>query len=1240
MAFTMRCDTYNKVWDFSVDEEKDIARADTIEAVASVVGRKQAVRKDDSTEVANQKESQAQLFDEMTSYIMEMLDLAHYQASPWDMVRMIEGVLTYKHGYMINPKTVFASIRRPQAVLKTFRKFVQRSRLNNDKNEISKWKRALYLPQLYLARLDPYGFMSKIDLSSKSLSDNVRQSMAAYEDMFDTTHRAVDSYLTHLYQNGVLNLNTMGLDGITSELNDKQRTKVKIINEFMKGGEHGKKYYRVVDVNGEEHDIPATDIGMTTDNIKQAVIDKFKLEFLNDLVHGQARYLSMQVVPSETIVNKNNVTVSNPEYQKFRRTTGDGKKIDEVLAILGKGLNADNVFKVDAAGYEYTYVMIKSSEMKVGEKYNVYLLSKKSEETDEYTPLIDSGYDMSEYDIINGQLNHFTDGFFKSNEQGVRVGIPLIERDDNGNVISVTEAQDAVGKKVYENFNRIEKQPPMEIFDGMIANVPHSQRNEYKNLWTGLIEYRSHYRLLADEITKMANRELIRRKQVDLDLRRAMSKQGLPKEQQQGMLDTIYAIGGIKSYTWTDGAGQLHTLNSQFRHKDQNYGPVMWHSEYIDEMLSEQLQKLTVESQDTAKTEEELAILEEQISHFKELIYGVEAEELDEEKARAIKDSARALTTKNRVLWTDDTLRRKDGQVHKDHLYQTFSNLHSNRLTTDLVESIGNTVKVIPPNQMELFYDNKGLDRELIDYGINRVKIAQGDVDTKSAMSYEKSAEFFNALPFTGDNHDAESVRKLTLTVNGIMTMRYLGMAGAMGNLTQMSNDYIRFGGSFMGKAFKRLNDPVWEDIIANSGVLNIVNMFNDIMLSGGETELTTGDMGFYLMSEELLGVPVPSKRFFDWHKILRLSRQDFESYESSEFDDFIETMIRREKIDSTQRKDLEYVQRMEAYIRQNRKQLIRDKKGELHDVMTLSKEQQQDQELVEERMQKLLGRIADDKFKRMVSWKLSFFWGGEATKKYFTFTGTEETLRKMSVIMSLLIAGKSGVLGADIRDEKNRQLMYYTPQAVKIARDTVYATQFGMNQIYLPEIWEGIPRALLQYKSYPMFQMMHDYNVLQQFMAGNNHAGEFVTRLGKAMKLVGEQKFQKWFQGRATEIELQDRTVDRDAIMMLRFLSTRFMASILATLVSIIPFGNMLARQTGFGVPLQAIRSAENPAVGISFRLAAWAVLMGIYGDDDDDKTLPAAGRQLLFLTTPVLLMTLIRDLMKIVEKGGELWD
>ena len=119
----------------------------------------------------------------------------------------------------------------------------------------------------------------------------------------------------------------------------------------------------------------------------------------------------------------------------------------------------------------------------------------------------------------------------------------------------------------------------------------------------------------------------------------------------------------------------------------------------------------------------------------------------------------------------------------------------------------------------------------------------------------------------------------------------------------------------------------------------------------------------------------------------------------------------------------------------------------------------------------------------------------------------------------------------------------------------------------------------------------------------------------------------------------MKDPTRDREAEMMLRFMATRMAASLIASFIGLVPLLGTLMRRSMFGMPFHALKSAENPMFAISFRLLIWSSLMAMYGDDDDDKLLSDMGRSLLFLTSPVLLMTLARDLYTAVTHAG-IWD
>ena len=62
-----------------------------------------------------------------------------------------------------------------------------------------------------------------------------------------------------------------------------------------------------------------------------------------------------------------------------------------------------------------------------------------------------------------------------------------------------------------------------------------------------------------------------------------------------------------------------------------------------------------------------------------------------------------------------------------------------------------------------------------------------------------------------------------------------------------------------------------WDRIIEKTGVLNLMTMFQDIMLQGGEAEWNQS--GFLAMGA--LG-PIPGRNMVEWYRLLSKGRDSF----------------------------------------------------------------------------------------------------------------------------------------------------------------------------------------------------------------------------------------------------------------------------------------------------------------------------------------------------------------------------
>ena len=96
-------------------------------------------------------------------------------------------------------------------------------------------------------------------------------------------------------------------------------------------------------------------------------------------------------------------------------------------------------------------------------------------------------------------------------------------------------------------------------------------------------------------------------------------------------------------------------------------------------------------------------------------------------------------------------------------------------------------------------------------------------------------------------------------------------------------------------------------------------------------------------------------------------------------------------------------------------------------------------------------------------------------------------------------------------------------------------------------------------------------------------------------------------------------------------------MASVVASTVSVMPIVSWMIKKYGFQ-SFSILRSFENPAVGIAFRLAFWGSIVSMGADDDDsDSALEEIIGDFSFIFLPVLIGMLGRDVYKGVEWWGE---
>jgi hypothetical protein len=285
----------------------------------------------------------------------------------------------------------------------------------------------------------------------------------------------------------------------------------------------------------------------------------------------------------------------------------------------------------------------------------------------------------------------------------------------------------------------------------------------------------------------------------------------------------------------------------------------------------------------------------------------------------------------------------------------------------------------------------------------------------------------------------------------------------------------------------------------------------------------------------------------------------------------------------------------------------------ELYLDILLTPKSQNNRKYLEAKFKKLMIGVTDNRLKRMVAWKLSWWFPGMG-KELFTMTEGERSMRKQTVITALLTAGEAGVLGEiDFDDVENIMIdsgdgkmvavpvpvAYLSDTAKNIARNAVNNTMFGMSGIHLGEAFAGMGQQIGLYKAYPLQQMLHDHNVLKTFFAGGLgeqwHSRQ-IDNSARIMKAVATLAKNSW-KGIPYD---PNSAADHEAIAVVRFVALRVAATIVSIILEMLPFFRTFMRN-GFTMQFTSmIRGGENPAVAIGLRLLINGLLMASMDDDE----------------------------------------
>ena len=1205
----------------------------------------------------NRYDSHLKLFDLLSDYTLESGEMTQYEVYPQQIIEDWKIYLTSRGWGEISPQLIMTSKRaaksiynRVLAVNKKREKIIKKGKLN--KREVG-----LFKPEIIGITSDRFGVMMKTIKKALRISENEINSYADNSRAFTEATTKFTSFLEEMLEKTVnnipiFNLNNAslwGIDGFTTT----KGTKVLLVGEqdrdyVVKEWDEDMEEYK-----DEELTIPKENLRATKSDINKELIKQYTNHFMNEVLGGYTRYVEMATIPPEfetdedgDTILKNGKPVKSKLYIEFRKKwRGEGSSFDALLEEMrmdsehnednnGKRVTP-NVHEASDIDNDYRYIMLfdKDESAKQNKKiYRSFLISKRKKgdnpdtgKSYEWENLLDNGYDMSVWDnIFDANGNSMQNGWMRASDE-FNFGRM---RNKNGVLIEGSH------RKALRNFTMIENQPPSEILDNSIIEAG----AQYNNFWDTVSAYEQEYKKISIKASKMlrdnnAKIELFRK-----NLEKKLKAQGKSADEISEYIKQLLSIGGIQSRVYTkelkDINGeiidtQIYTPTTFFNMKSFNYLPHMYKDKDLLEMADMEISNMEgelAELDDDSKEYKDLKKAIEYLKIIKDKITG----NVDDNDADVISKLTEAQTNvfvKHRTAWTDGMRRRTDNGIHSEYLKRLFSNLHRTDLVSETMSSI---------DKLLTLEKNRLVPEGSIDYLVNRVKMAVGDSNTRSTSfitgresGYEELAKRLNTvLPEwlkAGTKHTAESAERLTKWVTSIPTQRFLGSSTAIGNLTQIMNQIVANGWGTFWEAQKAMNnkfDKKWDVIVEKTGVLNIMSMFQDIMLQGGDVDWN--DFGF------LPGTILPSRNMTDWFQMLRKGKENFIKSKDKDLEEFLMKIEYRNKgLVAEKIKDVRELAAKKRKLNKERDELLKQKKGQMWDILMHEKEGNIKD--LENLMVKFMGELSDTKLKQMVSWKLS--WQLDLTKgmrDFLTFSGTETNLRKLTAIMALMDAKKRGLLGGDVNEDESS--IYTSPRAIKIARDAVYQSQFGMTSQYVGEGFNGLGRAIWQYKIYPTSQIEHDYNVIRRFTEGSDNSAESVMRISIAIK----DAILRLAKGKTKSYDPKDKTLDHEALAVGRLVFSRFLASAVASLISVVPIIPWYMRSMG-SQGFSMLRSAENPAVGIAMRIATWSLFAMMGADDDDnDKRLEQIIQQFSFLFLPVWIGMVGRDLFTAYE-GSE---
>ena len=934
--------------------------------------------------------------------------------------------------------------------------------------------------------------------------------------------------------------------------------------------------------------IPRAEVDLNEESIKQKVGQAFHRVY-KEVLAGKTRYIVPKHIPS-----------GSEAYLAFLETA-EGKHLTRVFNDIrgklaesekqGKPFNDPRVHEItDRYGTTYKYIMYKTPETQVGERYHAYIYQsidadgtklnyfKKNMGTE--TSLTGEGTSRALEDII-------PEGWHTAQEHRRYSDLRIVGKRYNGeNIYS-----DIDQVRAYTGFEKTD-QIPTDLEDAL-WNAVHKRRKVNKRFWKKGQAY----------IKKTQRRLQVTSDYVSKQLRDS----GLTDEEVDEMIGDVMSIGGYKANIYRDpNTGTIKSSLDWAQQRPINYDPTMFYEgDYEDvagqerDFLMEKIEQIQgFLDTDDAQDKESKDSMEAYLVHLQGIVDGIEA---------TLKRISGAPIT---GIEDQDEVDIINKPVHFKHLGSMMNHMDRRTDTAVDVEYFDKSIQALQINEIKVHLLQALLkmphDKDMADYLIRDARVAFGDPNYQSdIIDNESMAKAMNKVTpkwwrekRLGENKDftASDVQFYTMFNNLHWTSKFLNWFAALPNNFQRLNPVINYGFKLVGKSMREWanrdsgtpRSNMFKEAVENTGVLELLNAFNEMLMGLHSADPTFRDFAPLKKVEALA--------------ILNLGHREFVDKGHTKIDAFIK---RAAGLGASQQ-DFKRLKQL---------------RGTYWQLTHPSSEM--DAELVEDRLKKLVRNISKKQLRRATVFTLKWF-PVKSGEKFMTFSGVEESLRAETAIAAILHADELGVLpkGED---------RFKSPEAVSIARNAVYNMQFGMSPQFMTTAFGGPMKGVMQFKGYIYFQTLHDKKVIENFVnsARGQGATDIASRMMDAMRRMGKNE--------------RKQKGDEELIKVYRFMATRVVASMVGVLFEFFKSPAFLvSKGLSAIIPIAAItrnplgsiyRGGESPLLGFTLRSMFYMMLFGMFDDDDDDRFMTQVRRFFLPPFITVLLETFIK------AKNEKLW-